>query len=295
MHRNTKYWSLTWQTNLRQKKIPDEHKLTEFMNYVCTTACFQYEQSPVSNKIHIQGAFTLDGTRRSKTAVLELFKESFKNVKGLTISPVYDKFAVQAYVTKSEGRVKGPFYVGNKELFEMNSSKSKLRDWQLDLYNILTSEKLEELKDRKVIWVQDVSGNTGKSWFQKWLRIGQKKLTVRSLPVSTVDRLLAAVHQINRTEKVDIFNIDLARTQGEEESFENLFSAIEQIKNGFVIDLMYGKYHESYFAAPVVMIFTNQKIERFKHYLSEDRWKVFTINEDGQLIESPDFVSKTER
>jgi peptidyl-tRNA hydrolase len=295
MNANTKNWSLTWQTNMRQKKVPDEYKLIQFMNYMCTTACFQYEQSPGSTKIHIQGSFTIDGARSSKRAVLELFKGSFNNIKGLTISPVYDKFAIQAYVTKSEGRIKGPFYAGNQELFEMNSSKSKLRDWQSDLYSILTSEKLDELKDRKVIWVQDVSGNTGKSWFQKWLRIGQKKLTARSLPVSTVDRLLAAVYQINRKEKVDIFNIDLTRTQGQDESYLNLFAAIEQIKNGFVIDLMYGKYHESYFAPPVVMIFTNQRIEKFKHYLSEDRWKVFTINTEGKLIETPDFSNKTER
>jgi hypothetical protein len=42
------------------------------------------------------------------------------------------------------------------------------------------------------------------------------------------------------------------------------------------------------------MIFTNQNIEKFKHYLSEDRWKVFTINAEGKLIETPDFISKIE-
>jgi hypothetical protein len=294
MHTNTKYWSMTWQTNLSQRKIPDEHELIQFMNCICTVACFQYEKSPGDTKPHIQGAFTLDGARSSKRAVIELFKGTFKNVKGLTITPVYDKFAIQDYVTKPKGRVKGPFYAGNMELFEMNSSKSKLRKWQSDLYKILTSEKLDELKNRKVIWVQDISGNTGKSWFQKWLRVGQKNLTARSLPVSAVDRLLAAVCQINRKEKVDIFNIDLSRTRGEGESYSNLFAAIEQIKNGFVIDLMYGKYHESYFDPPVVMIFTNQNIEKFKHYLSEDRWKVFTINAEGKLIETPDFISKIE-
>lgn len=285
MHTNTKYWSLTWETNAKQKKIPQESELKQFLDRICDNACFQYELGSEKQKEHIQGSLTLNGVRLSKKATLELFQQRFKNISGLTLKPVYDKVAIQAYVTKPEGRVKGPFYAGKKELFDMNTSTNKLRDWQSDLYNLLTSEHINELKDRKVIWIQDTCGNTGKSWFQKYLRIGQKEIVARSLPVSSVDRLMSAVHIINREQHVDVYNIDLTRTQGEDQSFKDLFSAIEQIKNGSVIDVMYGKYNEAYFPAPVVIIYTNLKIEDYRNYLSEDRWKVYIINQDQKLEE----------
>lgn len=286
MNTNTKYWSLTWDTNIRQKKLPDEEALLSFFDRVADECVFQYEKGAQKEKEHVQGTFTLTGQRKSKTVVLSLFATTFKNIAGLTLSPVYDKLAINSYVTKSQGRTKGPFYGGKKEMHDKEMASAKLRLWQKQLFEIVTGPEQEALKDRKVIWVQDGCGNTGKSWFQKWLRIGQKKLVVRSLPVSRVDRLLSAVNIINKTYKVDAYTIDLTRTRGEDESFDDLFSAIEKIKNGYFADVMYGKYNEAIFKPPLIMIFTNQAQENFSGYLSQDRWKVYTISPNGDLAET---------
>lgn len=290
MNNYTKYWSLTWETNIAQKKIPEEDILINFFNEFCTEATFQYEIGALKQKEHIQGVFTIEGARQSKIATLKLFTENFKNISGLTLTPVYDRVAINAYVTKDEGRVKGPFYAGKNHKFDTNMAKTPLRHWQKTLFELLTSEELPQLKDRKVIWVEDTQGNTGKSWFQKWLRLGQKKIVVRSLPVSNVDRLMSAVHIINKNHKVDVYCIDLTRTRGEDQSYKDLFSAVEQIKNGSAIDLMYGKYNESYFDPPVVIIFTNERLDTpiglhrtYHDYLSEDRWLHLKI-EDGELM-----------
>ena len=282
MNTNTKYWSMTWESNISQKKIPEELALKEFLDGICSEACFQYEIGSEKGKLHIQGTFTLEGTRMSKSGVLSLFRNRFKNVGGLTITPVYDKLAIQAYVTKLEGRVKGPFYAGKNEMHNIEFSEMKLRKWQQQLYDLLISEELQNLKDRKVIWIQNPQGNSGKSWFQKWLRIGQKRIIARSLPVDGVDRIMSAVNIITKKTKVDVFCYDLTRTQGENQSFKDLFSTIEQIKNGYVIDCMYGKYNESYFEPPVVIIFTNEDISKFRHYLSEDRWLVLSLATYGE-------------
>lgn len=284
MNTNTKYWSLTWQPNKLQKKIPGELDLIELFNRISEEAKFQYERGSEKGKIHIQGVFTLAGPRQSRTKTLELFKQRFKNISGLTLTPVYDKVAINAYCEKQEGRVKGPFYAGKKEFYNMDVANSKLRNWQQQLFDLLRSEELSKLKDRKVIWIQDDTGGTGKSWFQKWLRLGQKELVVRSLPVSSVDRLMSAVFIIQREVKVDTYCIDLTRTQGEDQSYKDLFASIEQIKNGWVIDVMYGKFHEAYFNPPAVIIFTNNKIEDFRHYLSEDRWKVYNIDKQEDKL-----------
>lgn len=298
VHNNTKYWSLTWETNVKQKKLPNEETLQGFFGRIADEAIFQYEIGQIRAKEHIQGMFTLNGPRKSKTATLELFKGRFKNVSGLTLTPVYDKLAIKSYVTKSEGRTKGPFYGGRKSVYDNKFAKAELRVWQKEFYEEITGLAKDVLKDRKVIWVQDSCGNTGKSWFQKWLRVGQKELEVRALPVSRVDRLLAAVHTITKSTQVDAFTIDLTRTQGEEESFKDLFSAIESIKNGYTVDVMYGKYNETLFEPPMVIIFTNNRIEDFYKYLSPDRWKVYAISADGDLakyyIESSTYINLTD-
>jgi hypothetical protein len=278
MNTNAKEWSLTWEPNIAQKKIPDEDVLMDFLDRISIDHTFQYEIGSKKGKEHIQGTFTLIGPRQSKKSTLDLFRERFKNVSGLTLSPVHDRFAINAYVTKDEGRTRGPFYGGKNNCFDTNMAKTPLRHWQKKLFEFLTSDELPKLKDRKVIWVEDTQGNTGKSWFRKWLDVGQNVINVKPLPVSNVDRLMSAVNIISKTNKVDVYTIDLTRTRGENESFKDLFSAIEQIKNGYVVDVMYGKFNRAIFDPPVVIIFTNEplydhdrKIDYLK-YLSEDRW-----------------------
>ena len=286
IHTNTKFWSFTWGTNKKQKKLPTEDQLLSFFGRVADDCVFQYEKGSKMKKIHIQGTFTLNGPRQSKTRVLGLFDKTFRNIGGLTLSPVYDSLAIRAYVTKSEGRVKGPFYGGKKEMYDERFASSKLRKWQKELFEIITGDHKDYLKDRKVIWVQDPEGNTGKSWFQKWLVIGQKKLLVRPLPVSSVDRLFSAIFILNKTHKVDAYTINLTRTMGDEQSYNDLFGAIEQIKDGMVVDSMFGKYNLTIFDPPMVLIFSNKKFKDFCDYESGDRWEVFTISPDGDLAKT---------
>lgn len=197
----------------------------------------------------------------------------------MTLSPVRSKEGLEDYVMKEEGRVKGPFFLGNNEKTQQFSMKqTKLKPWQQDLHQFVI-DNLSEFRNRKVIYVEDTGGNTGKSFYQKWTRLVQLDLVYRSLPVSNVDRLMSAIHVINKTLSVDVYCIDLTRTKGEDQSYKDLFSAVEQIKNGFVIDTMYGKYNESFFEPPVVIIFSNNPLYDsqnrnldMSHYLSNDRW-----------------------
>jgi hypothetical protein len=285
MNTNTKNWSFTWGTTINKKKLTNEVKLVNFFNVNAEVATFQYELGEIRKKEHIQGMFTIAGPRQSKSNVLKMFEVYFQTKEGLTISPVYDRVALNAYVTKEAGRTKGPFYAGKNEMYDKTiCGTDNLRSWQKGLFEILTGPEKEKLKDRKVIWVEDVCGNTGKSWFQKWLRIGQKQLEVRQLPVSSVDRLISAVNIVSRNTNIDVYTIDLTRTKGEDQSYKDLFSAIEQIKNGYVVDVMYGKYNEAIFKPPMIIIFTNHRIDDYYNYLSRDRWEQFTISSTGDLL-----------
>ena len=69
-----------------------------------------------------------------------------------------------------------------------------LRQWQKELYDfILANKNNSVIHERKIIWVENNLGCIGKSKFQKWLRLEQKGIIARKLPVSTVERLVSAV------------------------------------------------------------------------------------------------------
>jgi len=290
VHNLTKYWAFTWDTNVLQKQLPKIIDLKVFLDHLSSTAIFQEEKGTVSSKIHYQGCFTLLGPRGSTRSVLKAFEARFKNVSGLTLSPVYDKNAILRYTTKSETRVSGPYYCGSEELHNVEYQTMDLRPWQRDLYNLLLNVKHErhpdfkKFRDRYIIWVSDPVGGSGKSEFIKWLRSGQKELTARKLPIDSVDRLISSVVNITQKEKIDLFVIDDTRTKGKDTSFNDMFESIETIKNGHAVSCMYGRYSESLFRRPLLVFFTNRNLDDFTNCLSQDRWYSMKI-EHNQLLD----------
>ena len=292
VYANTKYWQFTWDTNVLQKKLPTIDRLKSFLDSIAEEAIFQEEKGSISGKIHYQGHFNLIGSRKPQKDVLQLFKDRFKNVGGLTLTKVYDKHAMLAYNTKVETRVSGPYYCGSLELHDIAYSNMELKPWQRDLYQLILDVKNEKhpdhklFRDRYIIWVYDPIGGSGKSEFIKWLRTGQKKLEVRKLPIDSVDRLISAVATVTKQKSIDLFVIDDTRTKGKDSSFEDMFESMETIKNGHVVSCMYGKYTESIFQRPLFIFFTNRKPIDYQDKLSIDRWYPMQITKDKIIAEN---------
>lgn len=127
MNGNTKYWCFTWNTNISQKKLPNESFLMNYLNEISETGVFQLERGEIKAKPHYQGTFSLIGERQSEKRLLSSFQQRFKNVGGLTLSPAYDKVAAAAYASKECGRIRGPFYVGAQELYSTEVAQLGLR------------------------------------------------------------------------------------------------------------------------------------------------------------------------
>lgn len=285
-HPYAKLWQFTWDTNVLQKKLPTIDRLKDFLDSIAEEAVFQEERGSLAGKVHYQGQLNLIGTRKPQKDVLQLFKDRFKNVSGLTLKKVYDKNAMLAYNTKVETRVSGPYYCGSLEVHDIAYSNMELKPWQRDLYQLILDVKYEKhlehklFRDRYIIWVSDPIGGSGKSEFIKWLRTGQKKLEVRKLPIDSVDRLISAVATVTKQKTIDLFVIDDTRTKGKDSSFEDMFESMETIKNGHVVSCMYGKYTESIFQRPLFIFFTNRKPLDYQDKLSIDRWYPMQIIKD---------------
>ena len=214
--------------------------------------------------------------------MLELFSE-IADVTNLTFEPekLYDS---TKYCTKLETRVEGPWYVGTDVYKTKHQSLTlELKMWQETLMQEIAVLSKSKERDRKVIWIQDVNGGAGKSTFLKYLCFGQKDWNVKKMPIDKPDRIRMAVCKIVQKENVDIFAFDFTRTRGEDPSIKDLFQVVEEIKNGHVVSVMYGNPMEVGMKSPIVIIFTNEKLEGYQDYLSEDRWQPYSIGINEEL------------
>ncbi len=140
------------------------------------------------------------------------------------------------------------------------------RGWQK---KIVEDVSIECTDDRKINWLYDKKGKTGKSYLTKYLMRVENALVVEGKKTDIF-------HQIAKRQEggtaVNLIIIDVPRA-----SFSNIsYSAIECIKNGFISS---GKYEGGQYAfkSPHVYVFANSMPDEEK--FSEDRWNIVDIGE----------------
>lgn len=139
---------------------------------------------------------------------------------------------------------------------------SDLYEWQKDLI-----ERLERPPDKRtILWYYDEIGNSGKSTFGKYLAYHKRNICLLTATKSA--DILTAVDPIYNT-----YILDFPRTLGPDFC---PFTAIEQVKNGFITDSKLKKKARTLmFNPPHVLIFSNFPPKRST--MSADRWSVFDI------------------
>jgi len=280
-HYYQKKWVFTWNAN-DDGQLVDCHKLQNLLNEISKQGVFQSERGKKNARMHYQGRFELKGSRTGKKQLLKMFGV-LGCTKNLTFRPELYGDSTD-YCTKTETRISGPWYVGLSSYRRKNSIMTiRLRKWQQQLLNQLEAPLAESLRDRKVIWVQDLVGGCGKSTFLKFLRFGQDSLIVRKLPLDRPDRLRMFVCKVAEQTDVDVFAFDFTRTLDDDTSIKSLFQIIEELKNGYIVSAMFGKPLEILIDSPFVLIFTNEDISSYFHYLSMDRWCAYEIRDDELL------------
>lgn len=118
--------------------------------------------------MHYQERFVLKGPRIGKKQLLAIFSEKW-NIVSLAVAPEtsYDS---TLYCTKSETRVRGPWFVGLSNYTQKSTTMElDLCLWQEQVIEMLSPEHIKYYKDRKVIWIEDSIGGAGKSKFMQYL------------------------------------------------------------------------------------------------------------------------------
>lgn len=229
---------------------------------------FQLERGRSGN-LHYQGYLRLTVKKRSGYLSRNLSAWSF------TPCSSRGKAALRDYCLKSDTRVDGPY--GKRRIY-MGKDLAIMRDplpWQQEVIDILAGPP-----DRRCIyWIVDEHGNKGKSVLTKWLWFRNKK-DVAVIPFGTATQIKTSV--IAKGPRL-IYLLDVSRSLGEGETMQSIFSAIEQIKNGFVLSAMYGKDGIMAFEPPHVICFSNYP-PPWKR-ASRDRWRVFNLSDRNALLE----------
>lgn len=257
-------WAFTVQ-RLDDETWVTHQDLIKWLKTVADQWVFQQEKG-AKGRPHFQGRLKLK-KRVRKAGLLRLFvlghgKESRACV---TFSPEHHESGSFSYVTKVESRTDGPwsdrpFYSGQ----DLACMKDPFK-WQAEIMALVEPDP----DDRTIHWFANPDGHEGKTKLCKYLEFtGQGK----RVGAGTATQVKTAVIASGPCR---LYMVDIPRSSGKHEFDEDMFSALEEVKNGWVISPMYGKDQRLMMMPPHVIIFSNRYPN--KSLISHDRWKIYEI------------------
>ncbi len=252
---------------------------------------FQVEACPSTGRVHIQGRISLNTKQRKLP--LHVLEAHWSITQSDNISG--ERF--YAYVCKERTRTHGPFSDRSEptsQYIPRQYRLTEMRPFQQSVIDHVNGYWRFGDNDRTVNVLINHTGNIGKSVLCHTLRL--KHGGVMIPPVNDAEKLIAAVLSKlkgKRLRSPKVIMIDLPRAMAKDKLF-GWYNAIEQIKNGWVYDFRY-KYQERDFDSPHVWVFTNQTPD--SKLISRDRWKLWTVDEDLELVrwtDELDFIEDKE-
>lgn len=234
---------------------------------------FQQEACPTTGKLHFQGHVKLKLKKRLNE-VKKIFTGVLKEARWkMTSNEGIKDNKAAFYCMKQETRVDGPWsdFVLESELrVKLPWDLEKIEIWK-PWQNTLT-ESFDILDDRGINVLIDKVGGIGKSKIFKWCL--WKKLAGVIPCIGDAKDIIQAVCCMGPKKA---FILDLPRTGENEKKLYSQIMAIEQIKNGVVMDFRHS-YRELIFGSPVIWIFTNDILPQ--KMLSKDRWIYWEVKDD---------------
>lgn len=283
-----RYWVFTWNDN--DHGLPEFKKLKKFLDFYAEDYVFQEEKGELTGRNHYQGLIKSKNRSRHQT-VLKEFREQFgensEQVQHLTIDRMRGTWAeAYSYCTKKETRVGELAEAVSRQQYEGNDidfleDPNRRYPWQNQIHDkIFESDQIsiKDADDREITWVFDPQGNSGKSKYIKYLCSNSSDIV--KVTFGTAPQLRSAIISCGIKK---VYIIDMPRTLASEDSLPSLISTIEDLKNGFVVSVFYGKYQSLVMSPPHVYIFSNIRCPI--NMLSSDRWFNCEINKENMTLE----------
>lgn len=239
----------------------------------CKKWAFQLEKSD-SGYEHYQGRFILI----KKTSIVQCIKLFHARFSSMHIQPTSNASSTNfTYVMKEQTRLDGPWTDKDPDIDEVYvpiQYRVELRPWQDELYKLVMKE-LEDKHYRNVHVLYDPTGGIGKTTMA--LNLTCRKKAEYIPPCNDAKDIMRMCFSLPTT-KLYIF--DLTRSMCKDKLY-GMYSAIEQIKNGYIYDDRYS-FRRKFIDAPGIIIMTNTLPT--KQYLVNDRWRVHMV--EGETLKS---------
>lgn len=283
------YWSATWN----EGPLPDVSGLVKFMDELDFRFCFQKEEGENTHRIHYQMRIDLKSKERrmTKTTLVGVFQSAY-DITNLTLRPESNnslkKDALAFYVMKNETRLEGPWmdkgFKAPEKPYEYTGKDLQMMaqplPWQTEIMEMMKRDP----DDRTVTWICQRTGNAGKSKLQKWLCW---KGMAKRISMGLAHQIKTAFCTSEKRYQTYVMNIP--RVVGKEEAQRELFSAIEEIKDGWVTGVMYGIEREAFFEPPHIFVFSNELPNL--GLCSADRWELYEFEDKNSQLKKLDPAS----
>lgn len=276
-----KLWSVTLSHNYTTR--PDPKRVKDIFTEFFASWVFQLERGTNAQKYHYQGRGILEEAQMTET-MITIFEARGYDRRDITFLPESNKSIEQGglafYVMKDDTREEGPwhdptFKPKKRVTYEgrdLECMQTPL-DWQA--YVIKRIKTVPD--DRTINWVYNPTGCAGKSKLMKYLRMNPDADMAR-VGLGTATQIKTSVIEKGAHKT---YMIDLPRVRGTDERIQELFSAIEEIKNGWIESPMYGKAAELLMEPPHVWCFSNELPKL--SCASLDRWAIYHLTQDGDI------------
>lgn len=257
-----------WDVTISKEQYPEMIEVKNWFKKTCKKWGFQLERG-ASGYEHWQCRVSLKV--KSRKPMMPRVHESAWSV---TSNANKDNLF---YVFKEDTHIDGPWCDTDVEVYIPRQFRNKtLYPWQLKVIEISKT-----FNDREINVIYDPVGNKGKSTLAAICELEMNGIDLP--PVNDAKELLQVICDICLAKQDRSPNpvfVDIPRAM-EKSRLHGIYTAIEQIKKGKLVDMRY-HYKEWWIDSPCVWVCTNTEPDL--HLMSNDRWKVWEIV-DNQLRE----------
>lgn len=266
--------------SLALERVIEPSEVCELFRELCKAWVFQVEKGENTGTIHFQARISLHKKRRFQ----ELKDELDETVlKGATLLPTSNNGrsgqAFWSYCSKRPSKVLGPWC--SKSDYEPAKMTRQLRqfyDIGLQPWMKTVQDMMAVPDERHVDMIIDFQGNRAKSVFVEHLHY--KEISYDLPPLRLMSDIMEFVLSSRKQKLWKSYSLDLPRGM-KKDKMGDFFSGIELLKRGKAYDRRYSA-KRTCFDRPNVWVFTNA----LPPYglLSKDRWRMWKISEELQLI-----------
>lgn len=292
-------WVFTFDLGPTHSGESDRQFIRLVLQIVASSYVFQLEQGEETKRYHFQGCFqtpyrirhrTLLANIKSAMATAREDGSSDVLITHMTIDRMQGTWEeAQNYCTKKETSIGSPTFSPDLELYSggdinfLEDQPSRF-PWQDKIFKEIFASDEIHVKDadpRTILWITDEHGCSGKSKFVKFACYSNTNCAKVSFGSST--QLRSSLIALGRKK---VYFIDIPRTMGKEDHLEDLITVLEDLKNGFLVSCMYGKYQSLMMDPPHVVVFSN--VFAPFNMMSADRWRAYKIDRfTKDLLEEP--------